>query len=71
MKKADHTCPPNFKDRKDVSKRLAEALSLDVEAMFYRPWLVVLPGMFLFVLVIGANLMGDGLRDITSPEEKS
>lgn len=40
------------------------------EAMFYRPWLVVLPGMFLFVLVIGANLMGDGLRDITSPEEK-
>jgi len=40
------------------------------EAMFYRPWLVVLPGMFLFVLVIGANLMGDGLRDIASPEEK-
>jgi len=40
------------------------------EAMFYRPWLVVLPGLFLFVLVIGANLMGDGLRDITSPEEK-
>lgn len=41
------------------------------EAMFYRPWLVVLPGMCLFVLVIGAYLMGDGLRDITSPEEKS
>jgi peptide/nickel transport system permease protein len=41
------------------------------EAMFYRPWMVVLPGLFLFVLVIGANLMGDGLRDITSPEEKT
>jgi len=41
------------------------------EAMFYRPWLVVLPGIFLFVLVIGANLMGDGVRDITSPGEKS
>lgn len=40
------------------------------EAMFYRPWLVVFPGMFLFVLVIGANLMGDGLRDITAPGEK-
>lgn len=38
------------------------------QAMFYRPWLVVLPGMCLFVLVIGANLMGDGLRDITAPE---
>ena len=41
------------------------------EAMFYRPWLVVLPGMCLFVLVIAANLTGDGLRDITSPEEKN
>ncbi|NNU79048.1 ABC transporter permease [Halovulum dunhuangense] len=40
------------------------------EAIFYRPWLVVLPGILLFVLVIGANLMGDGLRDITSPEER-
>lgn len=37
MKDADHTCPPNFKDRKDVSKRLAEALPMAVEAMFYRP----------------------------------
>ena len=41
------------------------------DAMFFRPWLVVLPGILLFILVIGANLMGDGLRDITSPEEKS
>lgn len=38
------------------------------QAMFYRPWLVVLPGVCLFILVIGANLMGDGLRDITAPE---
>jgi peptide/nickel transport system permease protein len=38
------------------------------QAMFYRPWLVVLPGLCIFVLVIGANLMGDGLRDITAPE---
>ncbi|MFZ3584814.1 ABC transporter permease [Loktanella sp. DJP18] len=41
------------------------------EAMFYRPWLVVLPGICLFTLVIGANLMGDGLRDITSPEGRN
>lgn len=38
------------------------------QAMFYRPWLVILPGICLFILVIGANLMGDGLRDITAPE---
>ena len=41
------------------------------QAMFYRPWLVVLPGLCLFVLVIGANLMGDGLRDITAPEGRN
>lgn len=40
-------------------------------AMFYRPWLVVLPGLCLFILVIGANLLGDGLRDITSPEGRN
>lgn len=41
------------------------------QAMFYRPWLVVLPGLCLFTLVIGANLMGDGLRDITAPEGRN
>ena len=41
------------------------------QAMFYRPWLVVLPGLCLFALVIGANLTGDGLRDITSPEGRN
>lgn len=41
------------------------------QAMFYRPWLVVLPGTCLFMLVIGANLLGDGLRDITSPEGRN
>ena len=41
------------------------------QAMFYRPWLVVLPGLCLFALVIGANLTGDGLRDVTSPEGRN
>lgn len=41
------------------------------EAMFYRPWMVVLPGICLFALVIGANLFGDGLRDVTSPEGRN
>jgi peptide/nickel transport system permease protein len=41
------------------------------QALFYRPWLVILPGAALFLLVIGANLMGDGLRDITSPQGRS
>lgn len=41
------------------------------EAMFYRPWMVVFPGLCLFALVIGANLFGDGLRDVTSPEGRN
>lgn len=41
------------------------------QALFYRPWLVILPGISLFLLVIGANLLGDGLRDITSPQGRN
>ncbi len=41
------------------------------QALFFRPWLVILPGAFLFLLVIGANLLGDGLRDVTSPEGRN
>lgn len=41
------------------------------QSMFYRPWLVVLPGLCLFALVIGANLLGDGLRDVTSPDGRN
>ncbi|MGH8617437.1 MAG: ABC transporter permease [Burkholderiales bacterium] len=40
-------------------------------AMFSRPWLVVVPGLFLFALVIAINLMGDGLRDATAPEGRN
>ena len=40
-------------------------------AMFFRPWLVVLPGIALFILVIAINLMGDGVRDVTAPEHRN
>lgn len=40
-------------------------------SMFFRPWLVVLPGIALFCLVIGINLMGDGMRDVTAPENRN
>jgi len=36
MKKSDHTCPPNFNDRKDISERLKQALPLDVDTLTYR-----------------------------------
>ena len=40
-------------------------------AMFFQPWLVILPGAMLFVLVIAINLVGDGIRDVTAPEHRN
>ncbi|NHF74411.1 ABC transporter permease [Paracoccus xiamenensis] len=37
------------------------------DMMLFESWLVMIPGIILFVLVLAINLMGDGLRDITSP----
>jgi peptide/nickel transport system permease protein len=34
------------------------------EYMFFTPWVIMTPGVTLFVLVLGINLLGDGLRDI-------
>ena len=36
MKEADHTCPPNFNERKDVSDRLRQALPMEVSTLSYR-----------------------------------
>ncbi len=38
--------------------------------MLFEPWLVLIPGLVLFVLVLAINLMGDGLRDVTAPENR-
>lgn len=39
--------------------------------MFIRPELVLLPGFALFMLVVGINLLGDGLRDATATGGRS
>jgi peptide/nickel transport system permease protein len=39
--------------------------------MFFKPYLINLPGMAIFFLVISINLMGDGIRDITAPEGRN
>ena len=31
--------------------------------MFFNPWVIMVPGIALFTLVLGINFMGDGLRD--------
>ena len=36
--------------------------------MFFSPWVIMIPGVALFVLVLGINLVGDGLRDLLGAE---
>lgn len=34
--------------------------------MFFSPWVIMIPGIALLVLVLGINLVGDGLRNVLS-----
>jgi peptide/nickel transport system permease protein len=34
------------------------------EYMFFEPWVIMIPGAALFVLVLGVNFLGDALRDM-------
>ena len=38
--------------------------------MFFSPWIIMIPGVALFVLVFGINLTGDGLRDLLTGGRK-
>ena len=40
----------------------------DTAINILRPQLITIPGVALFVLVLAINLLGDGVRDLTSPE---
>ncbi len=46
---------------------IAEAKNL----MFFSFWLIAIPGTALAVLVLGVNLLGDGLRDVFAPDGRS
>ncbi|MEM1345902.1 MAG: ABC transporter permease [Pseudomonadota bacterium] len=46
---------------------IAEAKGL----MFFEAWLITVPGAALFFLVLAINLLGDGLRDVTAPENRN
>jgi peptide/nickel transport system permease protein len=40
------------------------------QMMLFEPWLITIPGVALFLLVLAINLVGDGLRDITAPDSR-
>lgn len=39
--------------------------------MFFSPWVIAIPGVALLILVLAINLVGDGIRDATAPENRS
>ncbi|HWL06196.1 MAG TPA: ABC transporter permease [Xanthobacteraceae bacterium] len=39
--------------------------------MFFKPYLISIPGAAIFLLVMAINLLGDGVRDITAPESRN
>jgi len=41
------------------------------DMMLFEAWLITIPGVALFLLVLAINLMGDGVRDITAPENRN
>ena len=46
---------------------IAEATTM----MYFKHYLVVIPGAAIFLLVLAVNLLGDGIRDITAPESRN
>jgi len=38
--------------------------------LLFEPWLVAIPGSALFLLLLAINLVGDGIRDVTAPEQR-
>lgn len=54
------TQPPN----PSLGRMLFEAQTM----IFFAPWLALVPGLAIVILVLGLNLMGDGLRDILDPK---
>ena len=41
------------------------------EALHLHPRLVIMPGIAIFLLVVGINLFGNGLRDVLQPKKRS
>lgn len=54
------TQPPN----PSLGRMLNEAQTM----IFFAPWLALVPGVVIIAMVMGLNIMGDGLRDILDPK---
>ncbi|MFC3057568.1 ABC transporter permease [Paenirhodobacter populi] len=41
------------------------------ELLLFDSWLIMIPGVALFLLVFSINMFGDGIRDVTAPEGRN
>lgn len=41
------------------------------DMLFFEPWLITIPGVALFILIFAINMLGDGIRDVTAPENRN
>ena len=39
--------------------------------LLFEPWVIVIPGIALSVLVLSVNMLGDGIRDLHAPENRN
>ena len=39
--------------------------------MFFQPWVIMIPGIALALLVLAINLLGDGIRDMNAPDGRN
>lgn len=41
------------------------------EFLLFDPWIIAIPGVALSILVLAVNMLGDGIRDVSAPENRS
>ena len=41
------------------------------EFLLFDPWVITIPGVALSILVLAVNMLGDGIRDVSAPENRS
>ena len=41
------------------------------EFLLFDPWVIAIPGVALSILVLAVNMLGDGVRDVSAPENRS
>ena len=40
------------------------------DMLFFEGWIITIPGVALFLLILSINMVGDGLRDLSAPENR-